>query len=508
MRTALEAQTRLEAGQWSDAAKTAARLPKPEFTLTWDDSQVPQVRRAEFALARDAAIEMWTRNLRGLQVRIGRGSDVVISFTETLPPSADSPGPAGATFIRGVGPDELRVDAVVAMFRGENRVPVTPREVHNEVLFAIGTYLGLERAPTPHTVMGRHEGPYSVSHQLSGRELNLARQLLGISETLREMAVQRVRITAAKPRLAVDPALFERPPVLEGEVIPFSVQLVNHGNAPLNVTVIPDCRCLIVSGASRTIEPGQTVAVPVRLDTTNFPGPLDSSLYVYSNDPEEPLRRVRARVNVTPRYRFLRTDPGRVLVVPDNGLKTEVFLAFPKELATKVTGVRLDGVRAMVSFEPWAGTMPDAELNEGPLPRSGYRIQILSGLEIPPGRVPATLVVQTDDPVFPVMRHTLTLQRGIAVLPGSVYLGELGNAPSTAWFLVTRPGRGFRVLDVTSDSPRLSARFEPVRGNYEYRVTLTYDGRGEFGQLAATITIRTDDPRQPEIAVPVTGLVR
>lgn len=508
LRTALEVQTLLEAQRWADAAKAADRLPKPEFQITWDDAKVPPAQRAAFQKARDAAIEHWTSNLKGVQIQTGKAEDVQIAFVDALPPNADSPGPAGATFFRGVGAGEPRVEALIALHRGESRLPITPLEVQNEVAFAIGAYLGLERTPTSQSVMGRHESPYAAASHLSNRDLRLARELLGLAQTLRSMAANKVRIVAARPQLALDPSRVERPPMLEGDRTSFSIQITNQGNAPLSLSLVADCGCMAISGSVRTVEAGQTVAAPVRLDTTNFPGPFEKSIYVYSNDPEEPVRRVRVQTTVRPRFRILRDDPGRVLIVPDDGLKIEVFLAISDEVPMKLTSARVDGMKAMVSFEEWSGERADPELGEGHTLRKGYRIRLLSGLEVPPGRVPLTLVLATDDPVFPVIRHTMFLQRGIAALPGSVYLGEMGKSPATATFIVTRPGKGFKITGVACDAPYLSGKVEAVREDWEYRVVLTYDGKADYGEIATTVTVRTDDPKQPEIVVPVTGRVQ
>lgn len=508
LRTALEVQSLLEAQRWTDAAKAAGLLPKPKFRITWDDAKVPIAQRGAFQKARDAAIEHWTTNLKGIQIETGSAQDVQVAFVDALPPNADSPGPAGATFFRGVGAGEPRIEAVIALHRGESRLRVTPLEVQNEVAFAIGAYLGLERTPTSQSVMGRHESPYAAASHLGNRDLRLARELLGLAETLRTMAANKVRILAARPKMALDPNRVERPPMLEGEQTSFSIQITNQGNAPLSVSLVPDCGCMAVTGSARTLEPGQTVAAPVRLDTTNFPGPFEKSIYVYSNDPDEPVRRLRVQTTVRPRYRILRDDPGRVLIVPDDGLKTEVFLAIPEEVPMKLTGARVDGIKAMVSYEEWSGERADPELGEGPKPRKGYRIRVLSGLEVPPGRVPLTLVLTTDDAVFPSIRHTLFLQRGIAALPGSVYLGEIGKSPTTATFIVTRPGQGFKITGVACDAPFLKAKVEAVREDWEYRIVLTYDGKADFGAISTTVTVRTNDPKQPTIHVPVTGRVQ
>jgi len=119
-----------------------------------------------------------------------------------------------------------------------------------------------------------------------------------------------------------------------------------------------------------------------------------------------------------------------------------------------------------------------------------------------------TVNVITDDPVWKELRHTLYVQRGIVALPSSLYMGELGKDPARGWFLVTRPRSPFKILGVESSSPFLKAFVENIDGGFEYRVNVVYDGRGDFGDFRATLTLVTDDKKQPRVEVPIRAVIR
>ena len=58
------------------------------------------------------------------------------------------------------------------------------------------------------------------------------------------------------------------------------------------------------------------------------------------------------------------------------------------------------------------------------------------------------------------------------------------------------------------DSPFLSVELQPAKEDWEYRLTVKFDGRAAPGPLKATVTVRTNDPEQPVIKVPFQAMVR
>ena len=99
-------------------------------------------------------------------------------------------------------------------------------------------------------------------------------------------------------------------------------------------------------------------------------------------------------------------------------------------------------------------------------------------------------------------------QKGIVALPDQVYLGEISGSAKRASFLVSRPGRDFAITKITSDSTRFKASSEAVRGKWEHKVTVEFDGKATQGPLNANIVVHTDDPKQPQITVPIKAFIR
>ena len=482
-------------------------LPTKNLTIDWDDETVPAIRRAEFVRARDAAVKTWEAEIPGLSVAYRKGGRVKLSFAPELPPNADSAGPAGAVYMASPSPQDPTVEGVIALKRGEKGVSIEAKDVQNEVAYAIGSYFGLERSASPGTIMWRREEAYFAANRVSTEEGKLARENLAIVEQLASAVRARRTLIPAQPEIYLEPVELTTEPVVQGSMAQMSFQVFNRGNSRLRFRVTPDCGCFRVEYLG-AVAPGESALVKVWVDTTEFPGELHKALYVYSNDPDTPTRRVPVKFYVEPLYHFLRKESSDILIAGKDGIQTEFFLDLnPKEPIT-VKAVEVDGVPATVSMTPWEGQMADPSLGEPMKPRKGFRFDVKVRGDLPLGRSAVTLVVKTTNDKFPLLRRTIYVQRGIAVLPFSVFFGEIGKNPERAWVLVSRPEQNFKVLKITSDNPAITAHVEPVRGVWEYKLVVEYNGKADFGALNATLELHTDDPDQPIITVPVSGTVR
>jgi hypothetical protein len=66
---------------------------------------------------------------------------------------------------------------------------------------------------------------------------------------------------------------------------------------------------------------------------------------------------------------------------------------------------------------------------------------------------------------------------------------------------------GGKVTEVRTSNPSLVAALEPLEGG-RYRVRVKLAGNAKPGRLLGKLIVKTADAAQPEITVPVLGLVR
>lgn len=103
-------------------------------------------------------------------------------------------------------------------------------------------------------------------------------------------------MTLASPRLTADPEVYDFGAVMDGVVVQHQVTLTNTGTSILNVSRVDyNCACTSYTfpnnARSATVAPGQSVAMTVRFNTTNYsryPQPVSQTLTIQSNDPTRP----------------------------------------------------------------------------------------------------------------------------------------------------------------------------------------------------------------------------
>ncbi|HTQ09044.1 MAG TPA: DUF1573 domain-containing protein [Fimbriimonadaceae bacterium] len=493
-----------DAGKF-DAARAALRLlPLGTIHVDWDDSAVPSASRFDFARQRDIAIAEWEH--------VTPLVDIAVAKKDATVRVAFSPG-TGMKQTWSTDPEQPRLTVEIGLKQGSG--PVDPATVHNDFSFALGSFFGIAKLPMPGFLM---EGVDSATQALRPNLIEgaIANADLNACKAVQDAIGRSQAIKFEIPTMSESATSFDLGQVVQGTQVPIKFPVSNTGKGPLSFRVLSDCGC-IASPTLRSpavVEPGKSRDAIAQLNTTDYNGivqggVLKHTLWLLSNDPAQPTATIPLGIKVIPRYRML---PSRQVVIADkNGdVDYQAFLFFPTGKPMEVTGAETNGWpgQSEVKFTAWKGALADPELNEGPLPRSGYEFTLhLKGC--PDGQQFGTnVMVSTDDPQFPMISYILFVQKGIIAQPPGLFLGEIGAAPRKMSFLVTRRGEDFKIMGVKSDSPHLTVSSETTGIPGEYRVTVAYDGKDVPGDFHATVMVMTDDPSQPELDVAVTGTIR
>lgn len=512
-RAFLKVVEKLEQGAFDDAERLRGALPRLDFTLAWDDSELPANVRGLYAEARDKALKTWSGKFPKCEIKVvpfKKGATpapgLAISFVKSIPPQAEDPMPPGAVHFYSDDPAEPRVECVISLSRGRPSVPVDFVDVHNEVAYALSQYYGIERSLTFGAFSARTDVPAASLVQPGLSDLTLAKGNVDAVEKLGQAIQKKQRMAATRPEIHIDPLVLDAGEANQGDLVPLRIQITNNGSGPLHIRAMPDCSCVSVMRGGM-LAPGETRAFPAQIDLTEVVGLLDKSIVVYSNDFDKTVTRIPVRVRSKPLYRLIAENDGFV-VVEKGGVTHKVYLLIPEGFAMKPRSAFFQGIEATVTFKPWSGTLADPELNEPPASRKGYVFEIKIPDEVPPGQTIGNLFIDTDHPKLSRLQANLVLQSGIQALPDQIYYGEIPAAPRRSIFLLSRPLKGFKIVSASADTPFFKVSFEPTKSNWEYRFTVLFDGKAVSGPLASIITIKTDDPRQPEIRVPITASIR
>jgi hypothetical protein len=102
------------------------------------------------------------------------------------------------------------------------------------------------------------------------------------------------------PQLELKQQIHDFKDVLEGEILTHTFELMNQGDAPLNIErVKPDCSCSVVD-FDPLIPPKGEGKITVKINTRGFEGPERWVVKVFSNDPKwkEAVLDLRANVKL------------------------------------------------------------------------------------------------------------------------------------------------------------------------------------------------------------------
>ncbi|MEA2552313.1 MAG: hypothetical protein QOJ65_489 [Fimbriimonadaceae bacterium] len=503
----LAVEDKLYASDFEGAAKAATLLPKSQIVIHWDDSKVPADLREEFAAQRDIAVNIW-RGITKATITFGKTNpDVKFSFEPVLATVPGTSAPAGATLFWSSQANEPRVEAVIGLKRGSPPEPIASVNVHNEVAYALGSYFGLDSSLIIGAYMGRtDENLQQVSRPLPN-EILYAGTALKIAKELRLAVKNKKRLTPARPRVFFEPKNIDMGTVVQGDDTRFELQLTNSGNAPLAIRFSPDCGC-ITTTRYEVIKPGASYIMTGAYDTMMSVGIIKHLLYLTSNDAETPSLTVPVGLVVKPRYRLLMPE-GDVVSVPEGGADVVAYLALTEGANIEPKEAELNGPPGTVTFEPWTGDLADPEMGEKERPRKGYKVTAhLTGHLPVPGRSQASIVLTTGNPRFPMLQANFSVQRGIVVQPQDLFMGELTANQRKFVLVVSGPAKSFRVKSVTTDWPHLAFETSANASGSEYRIVVTYDGKGEPGPVFGSVFIETENAAQPKLTVPIKASVK
>jgi hypothetical protein len=285
--------------------------------------------------------------------------------------------------------------------------------------------------------------------------------------------------------------------VEEGTVLKYRFTVTNTGQADLALQdVKPSCGCTVPRW-DKLIKPGEKGTIDAEVHTERFRGPILKHLTVITNDPEHPQIELTLTAKITP---LVEIEPGTVaLLTVDEKPVTQVF-------TLTRTGNRPMKIVQVLASAPYLKT------EVTPLPGNGrYKLAVTVTTEVPMGRSPTPVIVRTDLPNVGDVPLTLMIDRGIVTTPMVLFWlappGEL-KTPVQSMLTIMRQNKPFHVKRVSVDDPKLQAKLETVREGREYRVALTYSGGYPAGTVRKTLSITTDDPKQPELIVPIHGMIK
>ena len=165
-------------------------------------------------------------------------------------------------------------------------------------------------------------------------------------------------LSAAAPLIRIDNPDYDFGVIYTGQTAEHTFIIQNIGDAPLEIqNVRSTCGCTVASIGKRNLEPRETTELNAVFDSRRYRGEIIKNIFLYSNDPENPVQKLSVRVDVRV---DLETRPASIYLTKlKAGEKVERNLVIKnlskdtiniKEIASTVSDINLE--LSKLSIEP------------------------------------------------------------------------------------------------------------------------------------------------------------
>jgi hypothetical protein len=248
--------------------------------------------------------------------------------------------------------------------------------------------------------------------------------------------------------------------------------------------------------------------VTASLDTAHYKGPLQKVVTVRTNEAGAAPVMLELHAEITTLVDVTPSDTPVLQMIVGEPHPMELTMASSDGKPFDVLGVRTDGPLDVAVAAP-----PDA-----PRPKRSRRHAVASGssryvVRLTPkadahvGRsvVPVTLTTSIRGAETVPVQLTLMVNGRVRVMPTFLSVRPAPEPPVLHVKVTTAATGGLEILGVESSDPDFTATTTPVAPGREYDVTIRYGGAPGRGAVAGRITVRTNEPGQEAIVIPLAG---
>ena len=245
----------------------------------------------------------------------------------------------------------------------------------------------------------------------------------------------------------------------------------------------------------KVIPPGGVGKVTASLDTSHYKGPITKSVQVTTGDP-----------GARPVVLLLKAEIVTVIdVAPSNTpvLRTTAGEPKPTELTVSAAdGKAFDVLAVQADPSVRVAVRPDP-----PTPAARHPAQGAHGRPVASGSNRYVVTV-TPTPKAPVGSSIAIVKLSTnqpKVVPQRLEVQPGPEAP-VLHVKISKPGGGtLKILEVASSDPEFKATTSAIAKGREYDLAVRYTGKPGRGPVNSRITVKTDEPQQRTIVIPLTG---
>lgn len=307
----------------------------------------------------------------------------------------------------------------------------------------------------------------------------------------------------------VDPS-FDAGTVPKGEQIAHDFVIKNEGTATLEITrAEPGCGCT-VANFDKQIAPGQSGKVHAVVDTAGFSGPISKGITVYTSDPDNPQITLTVKATIEP---HISMKPGYARFLSVQG-ESAVGTISQTIWSPDGTDFALLSVTSPFPYIKVEYHEAKAEERQGTdLKGRQWKVDLtLDNVAAPVGSLADYIQVVTDHPKQKTIQIPVSgfIRPILAVTPPA---GDFGRVE-----VKEAIKKSFNVRNFATEAIKLTAientmaqgldvQIDPIEEGREYMIRLVLRPDAPKGPFEATLTLKTDSAKIPQIQVSISGTV-
>jgi len=253
--------------------------------------------------------------------------------------------------------------------------------------------------------------------------------------------------------------------------------------------------------SEKVIPPNGEGEVKVTYNSGRRKGQQSKTVYVHSNDPEQPklALKVKGQVKEAVVCSPTRLEFGKVVQGESS--------------AKQVTVTPGEGEKAKVKSVEVTSEYLSADFSETTAgDTKGYVIDVTLSPDAPRGRLSSQLKIETDNEHAPIVTVSVmaTVTGEIVTTPDRLSLILQAGEENKSSVVSVNKMRGgpFTISKVECDVEHVTTDLQTVEKGKRYKVQVNGDPHAPICRANGTITIHTDDRNDPTIDIPLTFVVR
>jgi len=269
-----------------------------------------------------------------------------------------------------------------------------------------------------------------------------------------------------------------------------------------------------VTEFDKVIPPGGVGKVTASLDTSRYKGPITKSVQVTTGDPGARPVVLLLKAEIVGLIDVAPTDTPVLRTTAGEPTPTELTVSAGDGKAFDILAVKADpSVRVTVRPDPPAHAagraVPRAHGRPVAAGSRRYLVTITPTPRAPVGSSVANVTLSTNRPkaeAVPI-RAILFVAGQVQVTPPQLVVRPGPEAP-VLHVKITKPRGGkLKILGVASSDPEFRATTTAVAEGREYDLAVRYTGKPGRGPVSSRITVKTNEPQQGAIVIPLTGQI-